>query len=789
MQYPNILTPKICFLLTFIVFTMNAFSQIEIKGNILTEEHQPIQFANVVLRKNNKIIEYAISDIEGKFKIESEKKDSLELEISYIGYRKYTRSISHSEELKDLVLETNNVLKEVTVNKHRKIVEKKVDRIILNVQGINTVIGASSIDVLKVAPRIRVDDQNITMIGKDHVLVMINDRKIKMSGQELVNYLQQLPSKEIKSIEVITTPPSKYKAQGNDGMINIVTHKVKKDYWNLTPSGFYEQAKKGSYGLSSSFNLRKRKTALTLYGSTNNYTREPNAYDKYYLPEGQSEERNKKRNRSNIGNIRASLTHALSDQWELGLDLTYGCNRYNNTSYLESIFSPKSNPVTTTNNKSTSERDQEYFTSTLYSKIKLDSLGKKLSIDLDYLKTENPSIYDFYNSDPSQVKSAQNMSVNLKNYQGKIDLELPIATGDLSIGTSYSHSETTNEYAFKIYPTTIMDPNKDLFLFDESTFATYISASFYISETIETQIGTRVERNYRHFSSNQIKEDKTYNQWQLFPTLYLTYLPNDNQEISLSYNKRIRRPLFTLLNPYKKQTNEYSYYQGNPNLKPQLVDNIEINHIYKNNLSSSIYYTHTHDGSSMYLMMNPDNYTKVWTPINYYTLHEVGISEGISYNYFKIFESYFMLDLYWSKLVSHRPQLISDIEGYGGAMNIDTTIKFNKKLSCNINVDYAFPSTYASTKNRSCLTIDMGIQAYLIKKKLLLRATYSDMFRTNKQKFDKYSNTVNSYHEYYADAQRLNLRLSYFIGSHKVRGVRKKTNSYKIKGRALATEE
>lgn len=114
----------------------------------------------------------------------------------------------------------------VNLNGKKKLVERKIDRMVFNVENSIASQGMDGVEALRNTPLVKVDETSgISIVGKSNVSVMINDRIVQMSGSELLNYLKSVRSENIAKIEVITTPPAKYDAQGNSGIINIVLKK------------------------------------------------------------------------------------------------------------------------------------------------------------------------------------------------------------------------------------------------------------------------------------------------------------------------------------------------------------------------------------------------------------------------------------------------------------------------------------------------------------------------------------------------------------------------------------
>jgi len=136
-------------------------------------------------------------------------------------------------------IKTSGTLQTVTVTAQRPLIERKIDRLVFNVENSVAATGGDALDALKVTPGIQVQNNQIGMIGKSGLAVMINDRILNLSGDDLINYLKSIKSDDIQSIEVITTPPAKYDAEGNSGIINIKLKKAAPNSWSASISGAY----------------------------------------------------------------------------------------------------------------------------------------------------------------------------------------------------------------------------------------------------------------------------------------------------------------------------------------------------------------------------------------------------------------------------------------------------------------------------------------------------------------------------------------------------------------------
>ena len=792
------ITKKIILFLCLLTFTSFVNAQITVTGKVADNTNEPIEFANVVLlnKENNDIIIGTITDKNGKFQLKTDKKGEFNLQISFVGFKNYTKNISVSIDLKSVVLIPNNELSEVVVTARKKIIERKVDRLIFNVENSISATGGDAIDALRVAPRIRVQNNQISMIGKSEMGVMVDDKIIELSGEDLINFLQSIPSDNIKSIEVISTPPAKYEAEGNSGLVNIVLKKPKENYWSSSLQSFFEQSTYPKGGIRGNINYQKNKLSFTSYINYTNGSYAPESEGVYFYPIQKWEETTKERNFTDLISGRATVKYKISDKWTLGTQLTVGKNNpdkrrniitkvFNDTNNLDSLIQTNSNTFT----------KSKYVLANAFSDFKLDTLGKKLSVNLDYFNynivNDNTFSSQTFLSNLELITNSffsQNQFAvqNLTNYSAKIDIEFPYEWAEFSFGSKLSFSKTNNTNDFFDLTTgiPILDINQsNVFDYDENTIAFYISAYIPINEKWESQIGLRYENTYTKGISKTNNQETIINYSELFPSVYLSYNANDNNSFSINYGRRINRPKFSALNPFRRYSNRFSFYEGNPFLQPQFINNVEFNYIYKNNFSSSLYYSFTDNGYSVITLLDPNTLIREQRPLNYFQLHEIGLSESYTLTKIKNLETYVSFDIFWNKTVSKLPEIIPDFEGFGAGFGLYNTIKINNNLKFSMNLDYSFPSTYLDSKNKSVFTCDIGMKYNFLKNKMQLSTVFSDIFRTNKQRFTTINNQISSNYTYYSDAQRLRVSLKYTIGNKKIKSIKRSQSNNEEKNR------
>ena len=206
----------------------NVNSQFSIRGKVIDETQHSIEFVTCFLQKDSIVIESKLTDSLGIFQFNSIEKGNYTLILRYFdNENKYVINLQKDTSL-TIKFEISNDLEEVVFTYKKPLVVKLVDRVVFNVENSISSSGSTAYDVLKKTPGVRVAHSSISITGKSSVSIYLDDKIVAVSGEELIMYLQSIPSDDIAKIEVITNPPSRYSAQGNCGIINIVQKQIRK---------------------------------------------------------------------------------------------------------------------------------------------------------------------------------------------------------------------------------------------------------------------------------------------------------------------------------------------------------------------------------------------------------------------------------------------------------------------------------------------------------------------------------------------------------------------------------
>ena len=601
--------------ITYVLFLFSLLSvsqDYSVAGFLKDINNNPIAFANVILLapESDSPISGTTTNDSGDFQLTNIKKGTYVLKISFLGFEEYSSKIELENDLhlKAIILKENlQELDGVTIVSKRPTVKRMVDRVVFNVEN-STLSNNNVLDVLKHTPGVLVYDGKIT-IKQSSPTIYINDRKVHLSANEVQQLLEATPANNIKSIEVITNPPAKYEAEGGS-VLNIVTSKNIIAGYNGSVFGNYKQGSefpKYSFGTSHFFKTKKLNTYLNYNISPRKDYRHNNEFINF-INNNQitsSWETDYKRvKESENQNINANIDYELNKNNNLGFStnmlISPRKGTRTNINSLTEVFDSNKNLDSTFNtmNKAVDETFNMAFTLDYIHKFKRE--GERLSANLHH------TFYDFSNfqnvdtdyrfPDNTQIRTNRFQTFTnqeIKLYTGQVDYELPISdSSQFEAGLKVSNINSKSILNQFTYENDIKEEdlqNSDIFFYDEMNYAAYASYSKDWSKW-SLKLGLRTEQTDikgNSISTNQISD---YDYIKIFPSLYILNTINSSNAVYFSYNKRIHRPRYSQLNPFKFFLNDNTYITGDPNLKPQIDDTFTLGYTFKDTYTFELYY-------------------------------------------------------------------------------------------------------------------------------------------------------------------------------------------------------
>ncbi|OKS86571.1 TonB-dependent receptor [Mucilaginibacter polytrichastri] len=599
-----------------------AFAQtgIKISGKITGSDSRSMDGATVYLLRSadSVLVKTALADAGGVYQLAGIKKGDYRLSVTMMGYQKYKGDVikvdEHDIAIPAIMLQqSGTTLKEVTISSQKPLVEHLIDRTVVNPDALISNAGSTAINVLEKSPGVVVDQNGaISLQGKNNVKIFIDGKPTYLSGTDLENYLRSLPSSSIDQIELMTNPPAKYDAAGNGGVINIRTKRGKAKGFNGGVNLSYSQ---GHYAkTNNSFNFNYRDNKFNMFGNlgfstSNNYNDldiNRHFVDDNNQPVSNFLQNSFIRRKSQSYTTKIGLDYYASDKTTLGIVFTGLSNPGTERVLNSSKFMDASNVLDSTIIAHNAQ-DRKFKNGgiNLNYRHEYDKKGRELTVDADYLNYTSGNAQTFNNFSylPNGTLADNDMltgslPANIHIYSAKADYTQPLNNGiKLSVGgkTSYTKTDNVADYFYTTNNVTAPDYDKtNHFIYKETINAGYINATKDFKR-ISLQAGLRFENTIS--DGNQLgnvqKPDSTFkrNYNGLFPTFYIQYKLDSagKQTLGLTYGRRIDRPYYQDLNPFISPLDKFTYYTGNPFLKPSYTNSIDLTHTYKNIITTLEY--------------------------------------------------------------------------------------------------------------------------------------------------------------------------------------------------------
>ena len=597
-------------LLLLFVVSFSGLAQSSVEGAVIDENKNPVPFANIILlnaKDSTSVYKGAVSSEDGIFKFKDIEPNNYLLKVSFVGFEDALRKIevSKNEVLQPVILkESAATLDEVSINYKTPSVKREVDRLVFRVEN-SSLSSGTSWEILKKTPGVVVSNNNL-MVRNQGVQVYINDRKVQLSSSELQTLLQNYSAENIESIEVITTPPARYDAEGG-AILNIVTNKSIVPGYKGSINGAYTQATYPKYNLGTSHYYKNNK--LNLFA---NYSFSPrkefkddDSYINFINDQGDVFSRWRtdfdRTTRSNAHNANLILDYELNENNIISFS-SVGMWSPDKT-FKNSVFTDIQDelPITPDHFTTHSSLEEEISNIALDAEYKhlLKKPGAQISLKGHYTRYDQNRLQDvntrnfsgpelFLNDNRFFTNSLQKVDI----YTGQLDYLTPLGSTSFEMGAKASVVDSESGidyYDVEGGQDQYNQALSDNFLYDENIYAGYVSlAKDWESWSIKG--GLRGEYTDRTGESRSMQQIDNREYFELFPTFYLQHTFSPNHSMTFDYSRRIQRPKYQSLNPFRYFLNEYDYNSGNPNLKASISNNFNLNYSFKNAYFFDLYY-------------------------------------------------------------------------------------------------------------------------------------------------------------------------------------------------------
>lgn len=724
----------------FALLAHNTIAQ-QITGKVIDQTNNPLEYANVILRDaiTKQLISGVITNSDGSFELSLKKPQAVQMTISFIGYTNLTKKlqITNSIHLGTLVLQENsNVLEGIEITASKPLLSRKEDKLIFNVQNSSLKINSDGMAILRQTPLIWVEENSISM-RNEAVVVFVNGRKINLSGEQLANYVRNIKSENIKSIEISTNKSSLLDANSKGGSINIVLLK-KRVGFNGNVRTAYKFAGEGYYQTYATTNFNYGAETWNIYGNYNNirYTglRRINILSNFSQQQNQietlsTENYDDQRHYSQFG-----FVSSLGSNHELGVEIFSAIVNKNspilaNLSFYNDGVRTNKGQVQTKNTPK-----NNLFTSVLNYAWKIDN-NQTLKVFVDYLSQRNSakrttqSIYSLGNFEDTFEKyesEANATSFSLQtDYTLQLSKKTKVATG-FKYGATNKDNDLLTEYT--IQNSFVTDPNRTTSLaYKEKISAGYVSVSSDITDKDFFKFGVRIENTNLNRLNNYTSAYVQQNYTNWFPSVFYSRKLSSVQSLSASYSRSLERPSFQLLSNEIQKVNDFNYIVGNPDLTPEFKNAFEISYQHKKNVVS-LYYNRTIDNiNAVYFVENNIAYLK---NRNVGTEIEVGLEYGSSKKVNHWWRLQYSATVYHTKFLDGNNQ--SGFEKTSFYTNFSNNFTINKSTHVDAIGRYVSPYTSPFQENDGFYSFIAVLKKSFLQKKIQFKITIDDVFNTQK---------------------------------------------------------
>ena len=586
-------------LLAFMVHS-HCVAQSTIRGKVINSKKEPAAQASAMLlqAKDSLLVKAGLCDNNGRYMFEDIKEGSYVISISSLGHEPYytpvftTQNPPSDLSIDSIVLvEEAKTLTAVTIVSRKPLLEQRIDRLVINVASGVTTAGNTILEVLERSPGVIVNrqDNTIAMNGKDGVNIMINGKLNYMPVSAIVQMLSGMSSNNVEKIELITSPPANFDAEGNAGYINIVL----KSNDNYGTNGAFSLTLGYGSGwvTGATINLNHRKEKVNIYSDIS-YSR----VKKPFEGEGYNQISNAGTIKATISeldridttpniNARLGIDIELSKRTIFGVLLSGYDNRYSQAENNSNQYLTNGTLDTLTKQKN-SEVNHWYSYGGNLNLQHLFNADTKLTLNLDYLHYGNnqPFNYqtDYYNNKEQFVyskyfRTGKETPINF--YVGAIDFSKKLGKSiSMDAGLKQTFSDFLNENSFEKLQQSNwvqIDSLSSRYKLKEDYSAAYVSFNLTIDAKTEAKAGLRYEHTNSRLSDGGPKLIVDRHYGNFFPSVFIRRTLTENMALDLAFTRRITRPTFNDLAPFTYYASDNTFMSGNPALQPAISTSVK----------------------------------------------------------------------------------------------------------------------------------------------------------------------------------------------------------------------
>ncbi|WP_052733129.1 TonB-dependent receptor domain-containing protein [Hymenobacter terrenus] len=764
--------------------------EVNITGVVQGVAGAPLEFATVLVHRaaDSTVVQSGYSDAQGAFQLVLPAGGRYLVSATQVGFvQAWSAPFGLPAAGLALVLRPSiaTALKEVTVLGQKPVVEQQGSNTVVNVENSTLAVGNTALDVLTRAPGVTVDgSDNLALRGKQDVLVLIDGKRQLLSGAALADYLRTLPAEQLKSIELIPNPPASADAQGGAGVIAITLKKGQRQGTNATVNVSYGRSQVDRYvtGLS----LNHRQGPFNTFGSYTYADRSAvlNIREKRQLfeqsqPVGTSNETYLSTARSRSHTWKAGADYTPSVRTTVGVAVNGQALRANRQGLdALTLFDAAQ---ASTELLAPEHRRQELpnwaGNVTLKHSFADSSNSRSLTADVNYatyrttLRQSLTALTETRGSTPAPLLIDQASRLTLRTTQ--LDYFQPLThRRQLSMGLKTSQVQSNNDLLSRKEEgndTYVVDPAQtNNFRYDERIHAAYVAFQ-QAGPKATLQAGLRGEQTTTKGVQQVGSENFSRQYLQLFPTASLAYKFSARHELALSLGRRVNRPNYTDLNPFRRYVNATTYSSGNKDLQPETSYNVEITHTFLQKYSTGLSYSNTRNASLYALQpIGEGSRIAVNRPINLTTRHYAALTLAVPLTPRPGWLVYNNAVLFYTRFIGE--SVGTAINRGQSALNLSSThtLALGHDWNLDLSATYESAKLMGFIRFRALGELAAGVQKSLWQRRATIKLNATDLLFTRSSRGTSTYNTYVGTFRVDRDTRAATLAFSYRLGSDKL---------------------
>lgn len=732
-----------------------------------TNETIPFATAVILNRKTKALIKGIQTDINGNLTLVGLPKGVFTFKLSYVGYQTMVRdSITINASINNINLGTikmntakGTALNEVTITAAKSTMQLGVDKKIFSVDQSLVSEGGSAADLLQNVPSVQSDmDGNVSLRGSTGVKVLIDGKPSLIAGGNVAQILQSIPASSIESVELITNPSAKYDAEGQSGIINIVLKKNKK--LGLNGNLALTAGNRDNYNASTSLSFQNNK--INLYGNYsyrygnrngggfNNITYR----DTTFLPAFANQ--NTISNSLDKGhNAKAGIDYYLTDKDVISFAAGFNLRDNDRTEFLTiDQLNRRFEPVELSRRTNTNLGSGGSYDLNLDYSHKFTKPREELTFNVSFSEGDNNNL-QLYNTEVYNVNGlpavqfpelVRNEGTGFnRNYNFQTDYTLPVGkTGKLEAGyrsqirisENSNFSEKFSNYEDEFRPNLALTND---FNSKDQVHALYANYQNQVKNfgyqvglraedaTLDTRLGVFNNTGQLSYVPGKVAYTR------LYPSIFLTQKLSKEQQVQLSYSRRVNRPRGWDTNPFLDVSDPFNYRQGNPNLKPEDVHAFELSYSKfwpKITFISTAYMRQTNDVIQRIRTEPDQNGITITTPENLTKELSSGLELIGRFDVLKAWNFTANANLYQSKIDGVPATGVIENSGFTWNANLTNNFVLPYGVTLQVKGDYRARQVMAQGTRNAMYGVDAGAKYDFKNKKASLSLNVRDLFNT-----------------------------------------------------------